>query len=247
MLAPRLLTGFGAQVTRIEPPGGDPLRQKLPLATGNAGRRASLYWLHFMRGRHSIRLDLGAPGDRGELRRLLAQADIIVESQPAGHLESLGLGYEDLSTEFPALIWTSITPFGREGPRAGWSATDLIGLASGGLLSICGDPDRPPLRPSVEQAYAQVSSAAATATLAALHARNRTGRGQLVDVSMQEAVANCLGNNRLFFAFDGLVSRRAGGGRAYGEHGSRRLHARRHGHIRLSRPPHTHAAPHLSR
>lgn len=238
-LACRFLSGFGATVIRVEPPGGDPLRMREPLGEGTDGKPVSLYWLHLMAGRECRQLDLGTAAGRAEFRSLLSGADIIIESQPVGRMDELGIGYEVLRAEFPSLIWTSITPFGRTGPRSAWAATDLIGLASGGLMSLCGDPDRAPLRPSVEQGYAQAGAVALSGTLAALHARNVTGKGQLVDVSMQEAIANCLGNARLFFEFDGIVSRRAGGSRAFGEHGSRLVYACADGYVAISRTPDT--------
>lgn len=238
-LAVRLLTGFGASVTRIEAPGGDPLRHKPPFATGRDGRSVSLYWLHMMDGRETVEMDLESDAGRDAFLGLLSESDIVVESQPNGSLASLGIDYADLHAQFPHLIWTSITPFGREGPHADWQGTDLIGMAAGGLMSLCGDPDMPPLRPSVEQGYAQAGAVAAAGTLAALHARNATGIGQLVDVSMQEAVANCLGNARLFYEFDGIVSKRAGGARAYGEHGARLVYPCADGYVAISRTPDT--------
>ncbi|MBI5288660.1 MAG: CoA transferase, partial [Chloroflexi bacterium] len=243
-LACRFLSGFGATVMRLEPPGGDPLRAREPLAEGHDGQPVSLYWLHMMAGRDCRVVDLESGLGRAEFRRLLAGADVVIESQPVGRMDDLGIGYDALRADFPNLIWTSITPFGRTGPRAAWAATDLIGLASGGLMSLCGDPGRAPVRPSVEQGYAQAGAVALAGTLAALHARNATGRGQLVDVSMQEAIANCLGNARLFFEFEGIISRRAGGSRAFGEHGSRLVYPCADGYVAISRTPGTMAPMH---
>lgn len=238
-LAVRLLSGFGANVTRVETPGGDPLRQKPPLAPGKDGQPVSLYWLHMMDGRETVTLDLEADAGREAFLALLDESDIVVESQPWGRLAAVGLDYAELHDRFPHLIWTSITPFGREGPHADWQGTDLIGMAAGGLMSLCGDPGLPPLRVSVEQGYAQAGAVAAAGTLAALHARNLSCMGQLVDVSMQEAVANCLGNARLFYEFDGIVSKRAGGARAYGEHGARLVYPCADGYVAISRSPDT--------
>lgn len=237
VLCVRLLAGFGAEVTRIEPVTGDPLRQKPPVATGVDGSPESLYWLHMMRGRQLERVDLKTPLGRERLRSLLEDADVVVESRPPGELSRLGLDYESLGASLPQLVWTSITPFGRGGPRSAWKATDLIGMAAGGLLSLCGDADRAPLRPSAEQGYAQASLHALVGTLVALEARQATGLGQLVDVSMQEAVATCLGNARLFYELEGVVSRRVGGGRAYGQHGSRLVYPCADGYVSFSRTP----------
>ena len=236
-LAVRFLTGFGAVVTRIVPPDGDPLRRTPPFARDPGGEPVSLPWLHLARGRDELALDLDSAAGRAALGALLGDADVVVESQGPGILKGLGLDYDDIGHHFPKLVWTSITPFGRTGPAAGWQGTDLIGLASGGLLSLCGDPDRPPLRPSVEQGYVHAGLQALAGTLVALHARNLTGRGQLVDVSMQEAVATCLGNARLFYEFEGLVTRRAGGGRAYGATGARLVYPCADGHVAFGRTP----------
>ena len=236
-LTVRMLTGFGAAVTRVEPPGGDALRSMPPLATGPGGTEVSLYWLQMMAGRETVALDLGQAAGREAFIALLANADVVVESQTRGLLGGLGLDYDDLRERFPRLIWTSISAFGRTGPLADYRGTDLIGMASGGLLSLCGDPDRAPLRPSVEQGYAQVGLQALVGTMAAIHARTATGCGQLVDVSMQEAVATCLGNARLFYEFEGVVSKRAGGARAYGAHGSRLVYPCADGFVAFARTP----------
>lgn len=238
-LACRFLAGLGPSVTRVEAQAGDPLRRKAPTAPGKSGEEVSLYWLHMMAGRRLVQLDIETSTGADQLLGLLKTADVLIESQPFGRLESLGLGYDQLHQRFPRLIWTSITPFGRVGPRAHWAATDLTGMAAGGLMSLCGDPDRPPLRMSVEQGYAQAGIVALVGTLAALHARTATGLGQLVDVSMQEAVSNCLGNARLYYEFDGVLSRRAGGSRAYEERGTRLVYPCRDGYVAISRTPDT--------
>ncbi len=236
-LAGRFLTGLGASVKRLVPPGGDPLRTKPPFAPGKDGGPVSLYGLHLLRGRIDMKVDLESESGQNMFVDLVGASDVILESQPVGHLAARGIDYRDLASLAPHAIWTSVTPFGREGPKATWGATDLIGMAAGGLMSLCGDPDRAPLRLSVEQGYALSGVQATVGTLAAIHARHTTGKGQLVDVSMQEAVANCLGNARLFYEFEGLVSRRAGGSRAYGDHGSRLVYECSDGYVALSRLP----------
>jgi crotonobetainyl-CoA:carnitine CoA-transferase CaiB-like acyl-CoA transferase len=234
-LAGRLLAELGAQVIRVEPSKGDPLRRREPVVPGKSGTDVSLYWLNMMKGRKTEFLDLETSVGAEKFRTLLGTADVVIESQPAGRMGSLGLDYPDFRHDRTALIWTSITPFGRLGPRSGWEATDITGMAAGGLMSLCGDSDRPPLRVAVEQGYAQAGVVAVTGTLAALHARSATGFGQLVDVSMQEAVSNCLGNARLYYEFDKVVTRRAGGSRAYGERGTRLVYPCRDGFLAMSR------------
>ena len=178
-LAGRFLAGFGAKVIRIEPSAGDALRQKAPMTAGANGEPVSLYWLHMMANHDLLPLDIEDPANRASLLSLFESADIVLESQPVGRLAALGLDYEHLGPLFPHLIWTSVTPFGRTGPRAHWQATDIIGVAAGGLMSLCGDTDRPPLRVSVEQGYAQAGVQAVVGTLVAPERRTALMRHRL--------------------------------------------------------------------
>ena len=237
VLAPRLFAGLGAEVIRIEPPGGDPLRRKPPFAESPSGERVSLWYGQQMMGREVVTLDVTTQSGKRDLLAITDSADFVFESQPIGAMSALGKGDEAARARNPTLIWTSITPFGLTGPRAHWRATDLIGMASGGLLSLCGDRDRPPVRPSVEQGYAQAGVQAAAGALMALHARNRFGVGQLVDVSMQACVSTTHGNARLYATIDGVVSERAGGGRSYGATGLRLIYPTFDGYVAFFRLP----------
>ena len=230
-----MLAGLGAEIIRIEPPGGHATRAKPPLLADGT----SLYWLQMNAGKRSVVLDLESEAGRADLRRLAVSADILVESAAPGLMASLDLGFADLRSIAPRLIYTSITAFGQDGPKSGWAGSDLIGMAAGGLMSLCDNTDRAPLRVSVEQGLAQAGLAAAVGSLIALHGRERTGRGQQVDVSMQAAVANCLGNARLYYAMEGLITRRAGGGRAFGSVGTRMIFASMDGHVAYIRVPYT--------
>jgi benzylsuccinate CoA-transferase BbsE subunit len=236
-LCPRLLAGFGADVIRIEPPGGHALRLRPPFLDGRPGRDRSLYWLQMNAGKRGVTLALDTADGRALFRELAQRADIVVESQPVGRLDELGLGWRTLRQLNPALIVVAISPFGQEGPRAHEPATDLIGMAAGGLLYLCGDTDRAPVRVSVEQAYAQAGLQALAGALVALQARACDGRGDYVDVSMQEAVVNTLGNARLYYAMDGMISRRAGGGRSFGASGTRLVYPCGDGYIAFYRRP----------
>jgi crotonobetainyl-CoA:carnitine CoA-transferase CaiB-like acyl-CoA transferase len=202
----RLLIGLGAEVILIEPPGGAPLR------------RDALSFAHFRAGARSVILDLDDPRGRDRLRTLVATADIVVDSLPPGRLASLGLADADLRRLHPELIGVSITPFGQSGPRAGWHGTDLTAAAMGGMMTLCGDADGPPLAPPREQAYHLASAHAAVGALAALHARRRTGRGQRVEVSIQEAAAATLEYGAIAFIHAGLIPRRSGSRHPYVPH-----------------------------
>ena len=135
------------------------------------------------------------------------------------------------------LIYVSITPFGQSGPKSMWAASDLIGHVSGGLSSLVGDPDRAPLRPSVEQAYNITALNAGSAAMIALHARHLSGCGQHVDVSMQAAMANTLGNARLYYEMDGIITQRAGGARAFADRATRIIYPCADGYVAFVRVP----------
>lgn len=244
-LCSRFFAGLGADVIRIEPPGGHRTRQRGPFlraANADGAPDISLYWIQMNQGKRSLTLDLDRAADRETLLRLCETADFLIESFAPGHLATLGLDYPQVQVRAPHLIYASITPFGQDGPKAHWQASDLVGLAAGGLLFLCGDTDRPPVRPTVEQAYAQAGLQAAVGSMIALHARHLTGRGQHVDVSIQDAVANALGSARLYYAMNGMITHRAGGGRAYADQGTRMIYPSNDGYIALMRVPESFAA-----
>ena len=236
-LATRVLAGLGVDVIRVEPPGGHPARQRGPMMVGGDGAEHSLYWAQMNAGKRSIALDLDDPSDRERLLMLCESADFLFESDAPGVLAARGLGYEDVAKRAPELIYVSITPFGQTGPKSMWAASDLIGHVSGGLSSLCGDPDRAPLRPSVEQAYNITALNAGSAAMFALHARHLSGRGQHVDVAMQAAMANTLGNARLYWEMDGIVTKRAGGARAFADRATRIIYPCADGYVAFVRVP----------
>ncbi len=186
--ATRLLADLGADVIRIEPPGGGPARQAAPFAGDVADLNHSLPFVHFNTNKRSIVLDLGNADDRQTVMRIAAEADAVVEDHPPGQLAGLGLGYEELSRTNPALVVTSVTPFGQTGPHSQWQGNDLIAQAmSDWLFNVGGEGDQPcsgPGDPSIHIG----GTHAALGTLLALYARRATGIGQHVDVSLQEAM-----------------------------------------------------------
>jgi crotonobetainyl-CoA:carnitine CoA-transferase CaiB-like acyl-CoA transferase len=183
-----MLADLGADVVCIEPPGGSPARRLAPFAADASDVEGSLFWWSYARNKRSAVLDLATEGDREKLRSLAARADVLIESAAPGALAELGLGHAELSARNPGLITVSITPFGQDGPKAHWPASDLTVLAAGGPLWLTGDADRAPTRVCVPQAFHHAACEAATAALVALHERRRSGRGQHVDVSAQQAV-----------------------------------------------------------
>jgi crotonobetainyl-CoA:carnitine CoA-transferase CaiB-like acyl-CoA transferase len=183
----KLLADLGADVIKIEPPGGDPVRALPPHYHSHPD--LSLYWLNLNTSKRSVTLDIEKPEGKRLFERLLATADIVVESFTPGYLDSLGLGYEGLARIKPGIILTSITGFGQTGPHARWKAPDIVGVAMGGLMALAGEPMDPPNVLPWRQGYISASIIGAAGALTALYHRDATGEGQHVDVSMQEAVS----------------------------------------------------------
>ncbi len=191
-LCARMLGDLGADVVKIEPPGGDRARRLGPFAGDEPDPSKSLTWFAYNTNKRGVTLGLDTADGRDLFRRLVSAADAVVESFPPGYLPGLGLGYEELSRLKPGLVMLSITPFGQTGPDAGATATDLTLVARGGLLNICGEAGRPPARMRIPQSHAQAGAQGAMALALALRHRDMTGAGQYIDLSMQEAVAGSL-------------------------------------------------------
>ena len=185
----KLLGDLGADVIKIERPGGDPSRAIGPFVDDEPHPERSLHWLAFNTSKRGITLDIEGVGGRDTFRRLVGESDIVIESFPPGTLNALGLGHNDLQQINPGIILISITAFGQTGPYRGYTAPDIVAWAMGGHAYPIGNPDRPPLRISHHsQSYLHASGHAAVAAMLALHHRAVTGAGQHVDVSIQEAV-----------------------------------------------------------
>ena len=185
-LGPMLLGDLGADVIRVEPPGGTPSRRTQPLADGESGDLASLSFRAFNRNKRSIVLDAdGTPADRDVLKQLIASADFLFESSPPSMLEGFGITAAEVRTANPHIVHVRISPFGIDGPRAGDHGNDLVVAALGGPMSLQGPHERAPLRISVPQVWRHTGAEAAASALVA-HARmRRTGEAQFVDLSAQ--------------------------------------------------------------
>lgn len=206
----RILADLGADVVKVEPPEGDLARRFGPFLGDRPGPERSLSWLSANANKRGITLSLATESGRDLFRRLVARADVLIETFPPGHLAGLGLDYDRLAQLNPRLIHTSITPYGRSGPLAGVPASDLEVSAAAGSLSLAGEPDRPPVRITLPQSPFWAGMHAAVGTLLAYLARTRTGRGQHVDVSIQAAVTTALPPAPLFWDLLGENPRRAG-------------------------------------
>ena len=191
LLAGRMLAQLGADVIQVEPPGGSRARAVGPFDDDAPPEHRSLYWAAFAAGKRGITCDLDQPRGRALLLQLVASADFLIESEDPGTMAARGLDHAALRAANPALIHVSITPFGSAGPKADWADSDLVLWAAGGPLlpNRDADGDRPPLRVSVPQAYLHASGDAAGGALVAHFARVASGRGQHVDISVQQSVA----------------------------------------------------------
>src|ERR1043166_3485989 len=169
------LAGLGADVVKVEPPGGSPTRRIGPFYQDRADPERSLFFWQYNRGKRSIELDLQRDGDAKRFRSLLASADILLESTPKGALDALGLGAAALRDELPGLIHARVTPFGDDGPWSEFKACDLVHLPLAGFMMNCGyDPapdgkyDLPPIAPQMWHAFSGVDGGLVSFLLDAL-------------------------------------------------------------------------------
>ena len=193
-----ILAGLGADVIKVEPPGGSPTRRIGPFYQDREDPERSLFFWQYNRGKRSIVLDLHRAEDQERFRALAATADIVLESTPKGELDALGLGAEALRQSHPELIVARMSPFGDHGPWSDFKSSDLIHLALGGVVMNCGyDPapdgtyDLPPIAPQMWHAYHVAGEQLAVSLIAALLYRWRTGNGQYLSCAIHEAVSKC--------------------------------------------------------
>jgi len=202
-----LLADMGARVIKIEQPGkGDDTRAWGPPFTNGE----SAYFLSINRNKESVTLDFKHAGGRAILERLVEKADVLVENFRPGTLTRLGLDYESLGSRFPRLVYCSISGFGQTGPRSKQPGYDAVIQGEGGLMSITGAADGPPYRLGVAIADIASGMFAAYGVALALFARERTGRGQQVDLAMLDAVAALLSYQAGNFFASGRVPARLG-------------------------------------
>jgi len=184
----KILADLGADVIKIERPGGDPARNIAPFYKDIPHPERSLYWFAYNLNKRSITLNIEKAAGREIFRQLVKKADFVIETFDPGYLDDLGLGYSQLKEINPQLIMTSITPFGQTGPYKDYKGADIICWALGGMLYLCGDADRPPVQITFPQAYLNAGAEAAAATMIAFYHRQVTGEGQHIDVSIQASV-----------------------------------------------------------
>ncbi len=194
-----ILSDLGAEVIKIEQPGiGDESRNFGPFKNG-----FSLYFMSVNRGKRSVTLNLKTERGKTIFKQLVKQSDILVENFRPGTMKKFGLDYEALAAEHPSLIYAACSGFGQTGPFAQQGAYDMIIQGMGGIISITGEPDGPPVR--VGTSISDITAALFTTIgiLSALHHRNNTGKGQLVDVAMLDSLVAVLENAIVrYFATD---------------------------------------------
>ena len=203
----QILGDFGATVIKIEDPkAGDPMRQwgrSLP-------KGHSPWWPVIGRNKRSVTLDLRTAEGQDIARRLIGGADVLVENFRPGAMEKWGLGYERLSADNPGLVMARVSGFGQTGPYASRAGYALIGEAMGGLRYITGEPDRAPARAGISVGDSLAGLHAALGAMMALHARHRSGKGQIVDAAIYESVLSVMENLITEYGLTGYVRERSG-------------------------------------
>ncbi len=206
----KLLADLGAEVIKIEKPGGDPSRKIGPFAVDLPGSDDSFFFQYHNANKRGVTLNLESESGRNIFKRLLEKADVVIESFEPGRLKGLGLNFEVLSRVNPRLILVSVTGFGQTGPRRNYKSCDLVAVAYGGQMSVTGLPDSPPLKAFGEQSYYTASILAASGVLLALRKRAKSGKGEHVDISAQESIAAGLDYILVRYFYDKVVSTRRG-------------------------------------
>ena len=194
----KLLAGAGAEVLKVEPPGGNPTRSLGPFYHDEPHPDRSLYFWHYNFGKRGVTLDIHSAEGVELLKKLIAQSDVLLDSLPLDTLTKLGLDWESLQQLNPRLIYVALTPFGRSGPWRDYKANDLVHLALGGQMMCCGySPnedgtyDTPPIAPQMWHAYHIAGNQAFMAIVGALIGRETSGQGEMIDVPIHQAVSVC--------------------------------------------------------
>lgn len=203
----QLMADFGAEVIKLEPPGkGDPMREW----GHEKPQGVSLWWSVIARGKKSVEIDARQPEGQALIRGLAAASDVLIENFRPGTMEKWGLGYDALAAVNPRLVMIRVSGYGQTGPYAHKAGFGAIGEAMGGLRHVVGDPSTPPSRMGVSIGDTLAATFACLGGMMALHARTRTGRGQVVDSAIYEAVLAVTESLVTEYACTGYVRERTG-------------------------------------
>jgi crotonobetainyl-CoA:carnitine CoA-transferase CaiB-like acyl-CoA transferase len=209
-LCGKIFADLGAEVIKVEPPGGCPTRSIPPFLEDVPGPDRSLYAIAYHAGKKSVTANLESADGRAIVAHLANKADFLVESYPVGYLDSIGLGYEKLGAANPRLIYTSITPFGDKGPGRDYQWADIITWAAGGAMYMMGEEGKPPLEMSLPQAGLHAGGEASVSSLIAHWPRQADGLGQHIIVNMQACIVWTLMNEQAMPILHGDHIRRTG-------------------------------------
>jgi crotonobetainyl-CoA:carnitine CoA-transferase CaiB-like acyl-CoA transferase len=207
----KLFADMGADVIKIERPGGDSTREIPPYWQDEPHPERSLFFLYMNTSKRGVTLDITRPEGQALFKRLAKSADIIVETFPPGHLDDLGLGYGTLKEENPRLVLTSITGFGQTGPHKRFTSSDIVASALGGGMYVTGEEEDPPVTLAGSQAHIMASVCAAASSMIALYHSSMSGEGQHIDISLEEttvSVTHICGVGK--WLDDNIIPRRAG-------------------------------------
>lgn len=204
--AGQLLGDYGAEVIKVEPPTGDPMR-----SWGVCHEGEGLWWTSIARNKASVVLDLRSAEGQAAARRLAVTADVVIENFRPGQVETWGLGYDDLAADNPGLIMVHVSGYGRTGPRAAEAGFGSIGEGMGGIRHTTGPADGPSSRTGISLGDSLSGMFAVIGALAALAERSESGKGQEVDVALYEAVAALMESSLADAEVAGVVRGRSGG------------------------------------
>jgi len=213
-LCGKILADLGVNVIKVEKPGGDPSRMTGGFWGGKPDPEKSLYWFAYNSNKKGITLDIEDAKGKEIFGKLVSTVDFVIESFPPGYLDGLGIGYTYFGKDKKGLIWASITPFGTEEPYRNYKDSDIVVMGLSGTLYQTGESDGPPVHISLPQACLHAGADAAVGCMIAYYHREKTGEGQLVDVSMQQSAAWFQANAVPTYELNGAILKRSGSFRA---------------------------------
>lgn len=208
--AGQTLADLGADVIKVEAPEGDDTRRWGPPFVEREGDRSAAYFHATNRGKRSVTVDFRTPEGQETVRRLVADADVVIENFKVGGLAKYGLDYASLAQVNPRLIYCSITGFGQTGPYAHRAGYDFIIQGMSGLMSVTGEPDGQPQKVGVAVTDVFTGIYAATAVLAAVHQRATTGQGQHIDMALLDVATSIMANQAMNYLTTGVAPAKMG-------------------------------------